>query len=63
MQQSLGKDKRNLRGVFFVLCFHERSNIEAWELNRNLGRKLKEKLQRLVVDSASSPLLLMVMLS
>jgi hypothetical protein len=63
MQQGLGKEKRNLKGVFFVLCSHERLNVEAWELKKNLGRKLKEKLQRLVVDSTSSPLLPMVMLS
>jgi hypothetical protein len=43
MQQSLGKEKRNSRRVFFVLCFHERSNIEAWEFKKNLGRKFKEK--------------------
>jgi hypothetical protein len=36
----LRKRKEKLEKVFFVLCFHERSNIEAWELRRNLGRKL-----------------------
>jgi hypothetical protein len=59
----LGKREKKLERGFYVLCFHERSNVEAWELKRNLGKKLKEKLGRLVVDLASSPLLLMVMLS
>jgi hypothetical protein len=46
MQQSLGKEKRNLKRGFFVLCFRERSNIEAWEFRKNLGRKLKEKTSK-----------------
>jgi hypothetical protein len=50
MQQSLGKEKRNLRRFFWVLCFHERSNFEAWELKRNIGRKSKNFFQRPVVD-------------
>jgi hypothetical protein len=37
------KEKKFEKGFFFVLYFHERSNIEAWELRKNLGRKLKEK--------------------
>jgi hypothetical protein len=36
---NLRKRQMKLERVLFMLCFHERSNVEAWELRRNLGRK------------------------
>jgi hypothetical protein len=63
MQQSLGEEKRNLKGFFLCCVFMKGQTLKLRSLEGILGGSSKKKIQRSIVDLALSPPLFMVMLS
>jgi hypothetical protein len=61
MQQSLGKEKRNLKGFFLCCVFMKGQTLKLRSLGGILVGSSKKKIQRLIVDLTLSPPLFMVM--
>jgi hypothetical protein len=63
MQQSLGKEKKNLKGFFLCFVFMKGQTLKLGSLGGTLVGSFKKKIQRLVVHLALSSPLFMVVLS
>lgn len=63
MQQSLGKEKRNLRGFFLCCVFMKGQTLKLGSLGGTLEGSFKKKFQRSIVDLVFSFPLLMVVFS